>query len=153
MSLGRVPCILVINGPNLNILSIREPSFYGFKTLEQIIDILINQVKKIGIQLQHFQSNCECKLIETIHSAIDRIDFIIINPAAFAHTSIALRDALIGVHIPFIEVHLSNVYSRESFRHSSYLSDKAEGIICGFGAMGYELALSAAVAYLKNQNN
>jgi len=141
--------ILVLNGPNLNLLGLREPAHYGSSTLAQIIDNLTKQANEAGVELQHLQSNREYELIEAIHAAYDQIDFIIINPAAFTHTSVALRDALLGVAIPFIEVHLSNVHARESFRHHSYLSDKAEGVICGLGAQGYEFALSAAISKLQ----
>ncbi|EGA69165.1 3-dehydroquinate dehydratase [Vibrio sinaloensis DSM 21326] len=141
--------ILVLNGPNLNLLGLREPAHYGSQTLEQIIDLLTEQAELAGVELEHLQSNREYELIEKIHAAYGKVDFIIINPAAFTHTSVALRDALLGVAIPFIEVHLSNVHAREPFRHHSYLSDKAEGVICGLGAQGYEFALSAALKKLQ----
>ncbi|SJN58483.1 type II 3-dehydroquinate dehydratase [Vibrio ruber] len=141
--------ILVLNGPNLNLLGLREPAHYGSQTLPQIIDRLRQQADQAGVELEHLQSNREYELIEAIHQAYENIDFIIINPAAFTHTSVALRDALLGVNIPFIEVHLSNVHAREPFRHHSYLSDKAEGVICGLGAQGYEFALSAAITKLQ----
>ncbi|MCG9597891.1 type II 3-dehydroquinate dehydratase [Vibrio sp. Isolate25] len=143
--------ILVLNGPNLNLLGLREPGHYGSQTLPQIIDTLTEQAHKAGVELEHLQSNREYELIEKIHESFGQVDFIIINPAAFTHTSVALRDALLGVSIPFIEVHLSNVHARESFRHHSYLSDKAQGVICGLGAQGYEFALSAAVNTLQAQ--
>ncbi|KJY84192.1 3-dehydroquinate dehydratase [Vibrio galatheae] len=141
--------ILVLNGPNLNLLGLREPAHYGSSTLNQIVERLTQQANDAGVELQHLQSNREYELIEAIHAAYDKVDFIIINPAAFTHTSVALRDALLGVAIPFIEVHLSNVHAREPFRHHSYLSDKAEGVICGLGAQGYEFALSAAINKLQ----
>ncbi|ENM5770258.1 type II 3-dehydroquinate dehydratase [Vibrio mimicus] len=141
--------ILVLNGPNLNLLGLREPAHYGSQTLKQIVSTLRDQAQKAGIELEHLQSNREYELIETIHQAFGNVDFIIINPAAFTHTSVALRDALLGVAIPFIEVHLSNVHAREPFRHHSYLSDKAQGVICGLGAQGYEFALSAAIRTLQ----
>jgi 3-dehydroquinate dehydratase-2 len=141
--------ILVLNGPNLNLLGLREPAHYGSQTLPQIIDRLRYQADQAGVALEHLQSNREYELIEAIHQAYENIDFIIINPAAFTHTSVALRDALLGVNIPFIEVHLSNVHAREPFRHHSYLSDKAHGVICGLGAQGYEFALSAAITKLQ----
>lgn len=141
--------ILVLNGPNLNLLGLREPAHYGSQTLQQIVEKLSDQAQKAGIELNHLQSNREYKLIEAIHAAYGQVDFIIINPAAFTHTSVALRDALLGVAIPYIEVHLSNVHAREPFRHHSYLSDKAEGVICGLGAQGYEFALSAAIEKLQ----
>ncbi|MFA0312581.1 type II 3-dehydroquinate dehydratase [Vibrio splendidus] len=137
--------ILVLNGPNLNLLGLREPVHYGSQTLDQIISSLTEQAKTQDVELSHLQSNREYELIEAIHNAYQNVDFIIINPAAFTHTSVALRDALLGVAIPFIEVHLSNVHAREPFRHHSYLSDKAEGVICGLGAQGYQFALTAAL--------
>lgn len=127
----------------------REPTHYGSQTLEQIVATLRDQAQKADIELEHLQSNREYELIEAIHQAFGKVDFIIINPAAFTHTSVALRDALLGVEIPFIEVHLSNVHAREPFRHHSYLSDKAQGVICGLGAQGYEFALSAAIRALQ----
>ncbi len=143
--------ILVLNGPNINLLGLREPAHYGSQTLAQIIDTLTQQASNAQVELQHLQSNREYELLETIHDAFGKVDFIIINPAAFTHTSVALRDALLGVNIPFIEVHLSNVHAREPFRHHSYLSDKAEGVICGLGAQGYEFALSAAIKHLQSK--
>jgi 3-dehydroquinate dehydratase-2 len=143
--------ILVLNGPNLNLLGLREPAHYGSQTLDQIINGLKEQAKTQDVELSHLQSNREYELIEAIHSAFHNIDFIIINPAAFTHTSVALRDALLGVAIPFIEVHLSNVHAREPFRHHSYLSDKAEGVICGLGAQGYQFALTAAINKLQSK--
>lgn len=139
--------ILLLNGPNLNLLGVREPGHYGSQTLDQIVDSLIIQANSAGVELQHLQSNREYELLEAVHAAHNNVDFIIINPAAFTHTSVALRDALLGVAIPFIEVHLSNVHAREPFRHHSYLSDKAIGVICGLGAQGYQFALTAAVEH------
>lgn len=137
--------LLIINGPNLNLLGTREPEVYGNLTLADINAGLLQIAKDAGHHLQFLQSNAEVELIERIHAARQEgIDFIIINPAAFTHTSIALRDALAGVAIPFIEVHLSNVHAREAFRHHSYFSDLAVGTIVGLGAQGYELALLAA---------
>lgn len=138
--------VLLINGPNLNLLGRREPSVYGHQTLGEIVARLNEQARAAGVQLEHIQSNAEFELINAIHTTDAQM--IIINPAAFTHTSIALRDALLGVDIPFYEVHLSNVHAREPFRHHSYLSDKAIGVICGFGAQGYEFALAAAVKKL-----
>jgi 3-dehydroquinate dehydratase-2 len=140
--------VLVINGPNLNMLGKREPATYGSQSLQQIISQLSSYASSIGLSLTHVQSNAEHELIETIHNAFEKIDFIVINPGAFTHTSIALRDALLSVSIPFIEVHLSNVHAREAFRQHSYLSDIAQGVICGLGAQGYEFALTAAKQYL-----
>ena len=144
--------ILVLNGPNLNLLGTREPGVYGATTLEQICQNLVQLATDAGLQLESFQSNAEHLLIDRIHQAgKDGVRFIIINPAAFTHTSVALRDALLGVAIPFIEVHLSNVHRREPFRHHSYFSDVAVGVIAGLGPKGYELALSAAVEQLARQ--
>lgn len=141
---------LVLHGPNLNLLGSREPGVYGAVTLAQINSRLLEQAQRDGHQLQTLQSNAEHELIGRIHAARDEaIDFIIINPAAFTHTSVAIRDALLAVSIPFIEVHLSNVYKREPFRHHSYFSDIAEGVICGLGAEGYAMALQAAVRRLE----
>ncbi len=145
--------VLVLNGPNLNLLGLREPSHYGTQTLADIVAQLQQQAKQLEVQLTHRQSNREYELIEAIHAAHQKVDFIIINPAAFTHTSVALRDALLGVNIPFIEVHLSNVHAREPFRHHSYLSDKAVGVICGLGAQGYQFALTAAHNYLLAKTN
>lgn len=141
--------ILVLHGPNLNLLGSREPSIYGSRTLNQINSDLTKEAKNEGIELTYFQSNAESDLIEAIQRAKDNINFIIINPAAFTHTSVALRDALCAVAIPFIEVHLSNIYSRETFRHHSYFSDIAKGVISGFGALGYSLALKAIIEELQ----
>lgn len=140
--------ILVLNGPNLNMLGKREPEIYGAQTLDEIIEALAKQAQAQEIKLSHLQSNAEHRLIEAIHQAYKKVDFIIINPAAFTHTSVALRDALLSVDIPFIEVHLSNVHAREEFRHHSYLSDVATGVICGLGANGYSYALQSAAAWL-----
>jgi 3-dehydroquinate dehydratase-2 len=142
--------ILVIQGPNLNLLGTREPEVYGKTTLEDIHKQLGAISKSHSIELSTFQSNHEGELIDCVQKAKqDEIDFIIINPGAFTHTSVALRDALAGVDIPFIEVHLSNIHRREEFRKHSYLSDIATGVICGLGAIGYELALEAAIAHLE----
>ncbi len=137
--------ISVLNGPNLNLLGIREPAHYGNKTLETIQKSLETLALKQGNLLTFHQHNAEYQLVELIHQAFhDKVDFIIINPAAFTHTSVAIRDAFLATNIPFIEVHLSNVYAREPFRKHSYFSDIAQGVICGLGATGYELALQAA---------
>ena len=137
--------ILLLNGPNLNMLGQREPDKYGTQTLQDIVDDLQAQAVSSNVTLTHFQSNAEFELIDRVHAAMGNIDAIIINPAAFTHTSVALRDALLSVNIPFIEVHLSNVHAREPFRHHSYFSDVAAGVIVGLGAMGYSLALTAAI--------
>lgn len=135
--------ILVLHGPNLNLLGTREPDIYGSVSLEAINQGLIQQAKRAGVELTCYQSNSESGLIQAIHEAkTQKINYIIINPAAYTHTSIALRDALSAVAIPFIEVHLSNIFSREPFRHHSYLSDIATGCICGLGSKGYALALN-----------
>ena len=137
--------LLVLNGPNLNLLGTREPGIYGATTLDQIEAQISSHAGGLGHSVECFQSNAEFELIERIHQAPGRnTAFIIINPAAFTHTSVAIRDALLGVGIPFIEVHLSNVHAREPFRQHSYLSDKAVGVICGLGAAGYRFALEAA---------
>ncbi|MGY3914552.1 type II 3-dehydroquinate dehydratase [Aeromonas australiensis] len=141
--------ILLLNGPNLNLLGKREPGIYGSKTLDEIVADLKLNASELGVTLEHLQSNAEHELISCIHQAMGQVDFIIINPAAFTHTSVAIRDALLGVAIPFIEVHLSNVHAREPFRHHSYLSDVAKGVICGLGADGYQFALTAAVRHLR----
>ncbi len=142
--------LLVIQGPNLNLLGSREPEVYGKTTMEDIHQKLGEIAKAHSVELSTFQSNHEGELIDRIQKAKqDGIDFIIINPGAFTHTSVALRDALIGVAIPFTEVHLSNIYQREEFRKHSYLSDIATGVICGLGAIGYELALQAALCRLQ----
>ncbi len=141
--------ILVLNGPNLNLLGTREPEIYGNTTLDNIMDSLADKARNAGLSLESFQANAEHALVDRIHAAAaEGTDFIIINPAAFTHTSVALRDALLGVAIPFIEVHLSNVSQREEFRQHSYFSDIAIGVISGLGAQGYDLALQAALAHL-----
>jgi len=142
--------ILVLNGPNLNLLGTREPVHYGQDTLDDIQERLQAQATAAGHQLDFRQSNAEHELVDWVHEAYGAgIAFVIINPAAFTHTSVALRDALLGTAIPFIEVHLSNVHAREPFRAHSYFSDKAIGVITGLGSQGYELALQAALARLK----
>jgi 3-dehydroquinate dehydratase-2 len=141
--------ILVLNGPNLNLLGTREPEKYGRATLPEIDAHLQKIAANAGHSLQTFQSNSEGELIDRVHRArTEQVAFILINPAALTHTSVALRDALLGVALPFIEVHLSNVHARESFRHHSYFSDIAAGVIVGLGSLGYELALQAAIARL-----
>jgi len=143
--------ILVLHGPNLNLLGTREPDKYGNTTLLDINQTLADQAKAAGHHLMSLQSNAEYELINRVHEAKNEgVNIIIINPAAFTHTSVALRDALLAVDIPFIEVHLSNVHAREEFRHHSYFSDIAKGVICGLGAKGYELALTAAIEQLQS---
>ncbi len=140
--------VLVLHGPNLNLLGTREPEVYGRVTLDEINTKLTALAQAKGAKLAHFQSNAEGALVERVHQArLDGTDFIIINPAAFTHTSVALRDALSAVAIPFVEVHLSNVHAREAFRKESYFSDIAVGVISGLGATGYELALQFAVQH------
>ena len=140
---------LVLHGPNLNLLGTREPEHYGSQTLEDIDRNLVKLATARGHHLQTLQSNAEHVLVERVHAALgDGTDFIIINPAAFTHTSVALRDALSAVRVPFVEVHLSNVHAREAFRHHSYFSDIAVGVIAGLGAHGYELALEYALRHL-----
>jgi 3-dehydroquinate dehydratase-2 len=136
--------VLVLNGPNLNLLGTREPEVYGTTTLANIIATLTAEAEPAACTIEHLQSNAEHELISRVHQAgREAVDFIIINPGALTHTSIALRDALLGVAIPFIEVHLSNIFAREAFRKQSYLSDIATGVISGLGAHGYSLALQA----------
>lgn len=138
--------ILVLHGPNLNRLGKREPQVYGSTTLSELNSALAAQAKSAGFNLDVKQSNSEAELIDLIHRASDdRIDYLIINPAAFTHTSIALRDALAATAIPFIEVHISNIYAREAFRQHSYFSDIARGVISGLGVKGYSLALEAII--------
>lgn len=142
--------LLILHGPNLNLLGEREPGHYGNTHLDAINTALADLARQQGHELEAFQTNAEYALIEKIHAARHQTDFIIINPAAFTHTSVAIRDALLAVKIPFIEVHLSNVYAREPFRHHSYFSDIAVGVITGLGAQGYTLALQAALSTLSN---
>ena len=144
--------LLVLHGPNLNLLGSREPEVYGYDTLDDINAGLIAQAEAAGHELETFQSNAEHELINTIHQAkSDQVACIVINPGAFTHTSIALRDALLGVEIPFIEIHLSNVHAREAFRQHSYLSDVAVGVITGLGKLGYSHALNSAMAIAEGQ--
>lgn len=141
--------IQLLHGPNLNLLGSREPNIYGSTTLDEINQRLVLRAQHSKHTLEHFQSNAEHELINVIQqSSRNNIDIILINPAAFTHTSIAIRDALSAVAIPFIEIHLSNIYAREKFRQTSYLSDIAVGVISGFGELSYELALHAAIAHL-----
>ena len=140
--------ILVINGPNLNLLGARQEQYYGSESLDVIHGRLEERARQAGVRLGTYQSNAESELIERIQQARrDRVDFIIINPAAYTHTSVAMRDALAAVGIPFVEVHLSNIFAREAFRRESYFSDLAVGVVSGLGAKGYELALEFALRY------
>ncbi len=146
---SNAPHILVIHGPNLNLLGQREPDIYGAETLDSINRRLLSVAQTAGAQISVFQSNSEAELVGRVQQALDEaVDFIIINPAAFTHTSVALRDALAAVRIPFVEVHLSNVHAREPFRRHSYFSDVAVGVICGLGSGGYDAALNFAIQYL-----
>ncbi len=145
--------ILVLHGPNLNLLGLREPQHYGNVTLDGINQALQSQAQAADVALETFQSNSEAELVTKIQSlATGDVSFIIINPAAFTHTSIAMRDALSAVKIPFIEVHLSNVFAREAFRHHSYFTDIAVGIVSGLGAQGYTLALDYAIQHINRTN-
>jgi len=147
---GPVARILVLHGPNLNLLGRREPEIYGRTTLADIHGMMEARAHADGVQIESFQSNSEGGLIDRVQAAgVEGIEFIIINPGGYTHTSVALRDALAGVAIPFIEVHLSNIFAREAFRHHSYFSDIAVGTICGLGAQGYALALDAALARIR----
>jgi 3-dehydroquinate dehydratase-2 len=141
--------ILLINGVNLNLLGTREPHLYGSTTLLQVVEQAKQQAGSLSIQLEDIQSNHEGVIIDRIHEARGKIDAIVINPGAFTHTSVALRDALLGVDVPFIEVHITNIHKRETFRNHSYLSDKAEAVICGLGVYGYTAAIEYAAKHLK----
>ena len=144
--------ILLLNGPNLNLLGTREPSVYGHETLADVAARLVASGNAQGAQVPCIQSNAEHELVDAVHQAKSlQVDYILINPGAFTHTSIALRDALLGVAIPFIEVHISNVHAREEFRHHSYLSDVAVGVIAGLGSKGYDFALAFAMEQLDTQ--
>lgn len=141
--------LLLINGPNLNLLGSREPEVYGATTLAEIEQAAVAQAQGMGATLTHYQSNHEGELIDRIHAARgEGVTAIVINPGGFTHTSVALRDALAGVAIPFVEVHISNIHKRESFRHHSYLSDVAAGVVCGFGVDGYRYAIEFALKQL-----
>lgn len=144
--------LLLLNGPNLNLLGTREPGVYGDATLDSIEARMANLASGLGHELKAFQSNAEHEIVDRVQQAgADKVDFILLNPGAFTHTSVAIRDALLAVSIPFIEVHLSNVFAREDFRHSSYFSDIAAGCIFGLGAYGYEIALQAAAKQLSEE--
>ena len=133
--------ILVIHGPNLNLLGVREPEVYGSVTMEEINKGLEEKARSYNIDLEAFQSNAEHEIVTKLQDSMNHIDFIIINPGALTHTSIAIRDSLLGIGVPFYEVHISNIFAREEFRHKSYFSDIANGVICGLGTQGYDLAL------------
>lgn len=146
--------ILVMHGPNLNLLGTREPDHYGLKNLADINENLIAIGDQMGCEITTFQSNHEGELVERIHQAAsEHLDGIAINPAAYTHTSVALRDAMLGCHIPFVELHLSNIYRREEFRHHSMLADIAIGIVSGFGPASYALALTGLVEHLRSNNS
>lgn len=146
--------VLVLHGPNLNLLGLREPNHYGNVTLASINETLSNIATLANTTLETFQSNSEAELVNRIQLiATQNVDFVLINPAAFTHTSIAMRDAFSAVKVPFIEIHLSNVYARETFRHHSYFSDIAVGVICGLGPSGYSLALQHALEYMHQHND
>lgn len=142
--------ILLLNGPNLNMLGVREPAVYGAATLSDIVAALTEHAAKLNVELTHFQTNAEHELVTAIQQSLTTQDFILINPGAYTHTSVAIRDALLAVALPFIEVHLSNIHAREAFRQHSYLSDIAKGVICGLGAQGYHHALDSAVSFLQH---
>ncbi|KAL2211557.1 catabolic 3-dehydroquinase 2 [Sarocladium strictum] len=141
--------ILLINGPNLNLLGTREPHLYGSTTLNDVVEAGQKQCSDLGAKFDAFQSNWEGAIIDRIHQARGNVDVIVINPGAFTHTSVAIRDALLGVDIPFIECHVTNVHSREAFRHHSYFQDKATAVVCGMGTYGYTAAIEFAAKHVK----
>lgn len=141
--------ILLINGPNLNLLGTREPETYGSTTLGDVVSMAEKQAADLEVHVENFQSNHEGAIIDRIHEARGSVDAIVINPGAYTHTSVGIRDALLGVDIPFVEVHISNVHAREAFRHHSYLSDKATAVICGLGVFGYTAAIEFAAKHMK----
>ena len=146
--MSQIHRILLLNGPNLNMLGAREPKHYGSISLASIEEKIQTLATQHNVKVECFQANSEEKLINKIHESFQQVDFILINPAAYTHTSVALRDALLAVSIPFVEIHLSNVHKREPFRHHSYFSDVAEGVMCGLGSKGYEFAFLFAMDYL-----
>ena len=141
--------LLLINGPNLSLLGTREPRIYGSTTLQDVQNDAQKQASDLSATLESFQANSEGAIVDRIHAARGQVDAVIINAGAYTHTSVAIRDALVGVDIPFVEVHITNVHARESFRHHSYLCDKAEAVICGLGVFGYTAAIEYAVKHLK----
>jgi 3-dehydroquinate dehydratase-2 len=143
--------ILVIHGPNLNLLGIREPEVYGSVTMEEINESLEERASSNNIQIEAFQSNAEHEIVTKLQDSMDHIDYIIINPGALTHTSIAIRDSLLGIGVPFYEVHISNIFAREEFRQKSYFSDVANGVICGLGTQGYDLALRHIIDNYKDK--
>ncbi len=144
--------ILVIHGPNLNLLGVREPEVYGSVTMEEINEGLEKRAKSHDINVEAFQSNAEHEIVTKLQDSRNQVDFIIINPGALTHTSIAIRDALLGIGVPFYEVHISNIFAREEFRHKSYFSDIADGVICGLGTQGYDLALRHIIDNYKDKS-
>jgi len=143
--------ILVVHGPNLNLLGIREPEVYGSVTMEEINQGLEERANSRDIEIEAFQSNAEHEIVTKLQDSMNQIDFVIINPGALTHTSIAIRDSLLGIEVPFYEVHISNIFAREEFRHKSYFSDIANGVICGFGTQGYDLALRHIIDNFKDK--
>ena len=143
--------ILVIHGPNLNLLGVREPEVYGSVTMEEINKGLEEKARSYNIDLEAFQSNAEHEIVTKLQNSMNEVDFIIINPGALTHTSIAIRDSLLGIGVPFYEVHISNIFAREEFRHKSYFSDVANGVICGLGTQGYDLALRHIIDNYKDK--
>ena len=144
--------ILVIHGPNLNLLGVREPEVYGSLTMEEINEGLEERAKSHDINVEAFQSNAEHEIVTKLQDSMNQVDFIIINPGALTHTSIAIRDALLGIGVPFYEVHISNIFAREEFRHKSYFSDIADGVICELGTQGYDLALRHIIDNYKDKS-
>ncbi|EGX91842.1 3-dehydroquinate dehydratase [Cordyceps militaris CM01] len=141
--------ILIINGPNLNLLGTREPHIYGATTLDDVVAQATSQAKALDAEISAFQSNHEGAIVDRLHAARGVMDVVVINPGAYTHTSVAIRDALLGVEVPFVEVHISNVHAREDFRKKSFLSDKAEAVICGLGVFGYTAAVEFAAKHVK----
>ena len=144
--------ILVVNGPNLNMLGVREPEIYGHETLKDLEKMLQNVADELDVKIEFYQSNHEGDILDTIQQSYKKVDFILLNAGAYTHTSVAIRDALAGIDMPFYEIHISNVHKREEFRHHSFLSDVAVGVIVGFGLDGYEFALRGAVRYLDRKH-
>ncbi len=144
--------ILVVNGPNLNMLGVREPEIYGHETLKDLEKMLQNVADELDVKIEFYQSNHEGDIVDTIQQSYKKVDFILLNAGAYTHTSVAIRDALAGIDMPFYEIHVSNVHKREEFRHHSFLSDVAVGVIVGFGLDGYEFALRGAVRYLDRKH-
>ncbi|MCI5577147.1 MAG: type II 3-dehydroquinate dehydratase [Succinivibrio sp.] len=144
--------ILVVNGPNLNMLGVREPEIYGHETLKDLEKMLQNVADELDVKIEFYQSNHEGDIVDTIQQSYKKVDFILLNAGAYTHTSVAIRDALAGIDMPFYEIHISNVHKREEFRHHSFLSDVAVGVIVGFGLDGYEFALRGAVRYLDRKH-